>query len=913
MPAEPSEPALTQQQQQDEPKNKSMTDAKTTSDVKMPHAEYEAWQAKVAILTDIEANLPDVMESASQLELLLEILQERKNALCSDDKAGISNEELLYYAKLFQTLNKSANGRPAHEGTHAVGPEEVLHKPEEQSAAKEEVFEPLPKAVQKRDTASASERKKLIAKLISKLSSEELAVAAKALKQSAAKRKSLKGGKFVIGLLGKLLKGKEEEEIEVDTWLSSEDDDDEGTNNVDSVKHDDGNMLNGDSKGQEAEQSDSDSSLLSKGDISKPEDSQNDGDKSTPPLPKTQPPSMLPELLKEPLDTFANTIDRNVAETQPNPASSTSQQAKSADQSEQQVCELTRVLNDKNKYISTLEASIEKLGQLLAQQHGSTHTEEAIKNFEEQLKNLQQELRQHHKEGQQCLTSLRTELQNKSEVKHTTVVQNFQQNQMSKPAPLSHSYSTTDISKIVNASPDFDTPLKAPQPLRNWASRGHIAPPTFARTLRRRSDTFDPQLLPATNTGGGYMPPANLWAGDKVSPINCSNRMFVAAADYDPKLFSASGHPNLELQLNEGDVVKIKGPMGPNGYYEAEVKGKVGLVPAKYLHKLKPETMSSEEKRTFRLQYSGEILDSNPERMSQPEPWSFFQQSPSASIPKVPSGHSLQHNLKSWNKSISMPRLPGPSTSSSASTTLGGGSFSKRRSCGPLSYPPAKGLPEAPSNFCLERLVGENSVLLSWQPPLMDELDQNNGMQLIGYRIFINGRLCQQPGSAHLAKAVVENLDLSRPQYFAIQSVAASGQMSSPAEVVFEGLDRWLDDGASDIGSDTDLSDILPSPHLSLGPRKMYIAIYDYNPSTQSPHDYPDCELQFRAGDHITVYGNERSDGFYWGEFNGNRGLVPASFLEEVPTQGTRSKPVSRRGSTASQNSLLQVVGRPST
>lgn len=54
---------------------------------------------------------------------------------------------------------------------------------------------------------------------------------------------------------------------------------------------------------------------------------------------------------------------------------------------------------------------------------GSTHTEEAIKSFEEQLKNLQQELRQHHKEGQQSLTSLRTELQNKSEVKHTTVVQ----------------------------------------------------------------------------------------------------------------------------------------------------------------------------------------------------------------------------------------------------------------------------------------------------------------------------------------------------------------------------------------------------------------------------------------------------------------------------------------------------------
>ena len=120
---------------------------------------------------------------------------------------------------------------------------------------------------------------------------------------------------------------------------------------------------------------------------------------------------------------------------------------------------------------------------------------------------------------------------------------------------MSHSYSTTDLSKIVS-SPEFETPLKVPHPLRNWASRSHIAPPTFARTLRRRSDTFDPQLLPA---GGGYMPPANLWPGEKVKPLKCSNSIFVAAADYDPKLFSASGHPHLELKLMEGDIVKIKG------------------------------------------------------------------------------------------------------------------------------------------------------------------------------------------------------------------------------------------------------------------------------------------------------------------------------------------------------------------
>ena len=182
-----------------------------------------------------------------------------------------------------------------------------------------------PKAPRKFDTANASERKKLIGKLISNLPSEDLAVAAKALKRTAAKRNVLKGGKFVIGLLGKLKK--EEEEIEVDMWLSSEDDDDDGKN--------DGNETNGGSKMQEAGQNDTDSNLLLK---PKPEDSQDDDDELKPPLPKTPPPSMPPELLKEPLDTFANTIDRNVTANQQNIASTNQQQqTKSADQSEQQV------------------------------------------------------------------------------------------------------------------------------------------------------------------------------------------------------------------------------------------------------------------------------------------------------------------------------------------------------------------------------------------------------------------------------------------------------------------------------------------------------------------------------------------------------------------------------------------------
>ncbi|GFU65724.1 RIMS-binding protein 2 [Trichonephila clavipes] len=42
-------------------------------------------------------------------------------------------------------------------------------------------------------------------------------------------------------------------------------------------------------------------------------------------------------------------------------------------------------------------------------------------------------------------------------------------------------------------------------------------------------------------------------------------------------------------------------------------------------------------------------------------------------------------------------------------------------------------------------------------------------------------------------------------------------------------------------------------------------------------------ELAFRTGDVIYVYGEADEDGFYMGELNGERGLVPSNFLTEAP------------------------------
>ncbi|XP_059004340.1 peripheral-type benzodiazepine receptor-associated protein 1 isoform X9 [Mustela lutreola] len=62
-------------------------------------------------------------------------------------------------------------------------------------------------------------------------------------------------------------------------------------------------------------------------------------------------------------------------------------------------------------------------------------------------------------------------------------------------------------------------------------------------------------------------------------------------------------------------------------------------------------------------------------------------------------------------------------------------------------------------------------------------------------------------------------------------------------------------------------------------PRTM-VAAFDYNPRESSPNMDVEAELPFRAGDIITVFGDMDDDGFYYGELNGQRGLVPSNFLE---------------------------------
>lgn len=62
------------------------------------------------------------------------------------------------------------------------------------------------------------------------------------------------------------------------------------------------------------------------------------------------------------------------------------------------------------------------------------------------------------------------------------------------------------------------------------------------------------------------------------------------------------------------------------------------------------------------------------------------------------------------------------------------------------------------------------------------------------------------------------------------------------------------------------------------------IAKFDYDSRQLSPNvDAEQVELSFRQGDVITVFGDMDEDGFFMGELNGLRGLVPSNFLQQTP------------------------------
>ncbi|XP_055328435.1 RIMS-binding protein 2-like isoform X2 [Paramacrobiotus metropolitanus] len=73
-----------------------------------------------------------------------------------------------------------------------------------------------------------------------------------------------------------------------------------------------------------------------------------------------------------------------------------------------------------------------------------------------------------------------------------------------------------------------------------------------------------------------------------------------------------------------------------------------------------------------------------------------------------------------------------------------------------------------------------------------------------------------------------------------------------------------------------------PADRTAKGPVRRMVAMYDYDSKSASPNVDDEMELSFKKGDTIYVSGEMDEDGFFEGELNGKRGLVPSNFLRDA-------------------------------
>ncbi|XP_029956391.1 peripheral-type benzodiazepine receptor-associated protein 1 [Salarias fasciatus] len=94
-----------------------------------------------------------------------------------------------------------------------------------------------------------------------------------------------------------------------------------------------------------------------------------------------------------------------------------------------------------------------------------------------------------------------------------------------------------------------------------------------------------------------------------------------------------------------------------------------------------------------------------------------------------------------------------------------------------------------------------------------------------------------------------------------------------------------------------------PVGNSASGARRM-VAIFDYDPRESSPNTDIEAELTFSAGDIIHVFGDMDEDGFFYGDLNGHKGLVPSNFLQALPEDAPVCAPPPPEPKKDSQDTL---------
>ncbi|KAM8741370.1 peripheral-type benzodiazepine receptor-associated protein 1 isoform 4-T5 [Acanthopagrus schlegelii] len=115
-----------------------------------------------------------------------------------------------------------------------------------------------------------------------------------------------------------------------------------------------------------------------------------------------------------------------------------------------------------------------------------------------------------------------------------------------------------------------------------------------------------------------------------------------------------------------------------------------------------------------------------------------------------------------------------------------------------------------------------------------------------------------------------------------LSSAASMEKIVESAALWEESVDSSSQDPSQAAAATASSTTVAPVANPAPGARRM-VAIFDYDPRESSPNTDIEAELTFSAGDIIHVFGDMDEDGFFYGDLNGHRGLVPSNFLQALP------------------------------
>merc|ERR1719376_1014203 len=278
-----------------------------------------------------------------------------------------------------------------------------------------------------------------------------------------------------------------------------------------------------------------------------------------------------------------------------------------------------------------------------------------------------------------------------------------------------------------------------------------------------------------------------------------SSQLYQAVCSYNPILFSHSGRSTEELSLVEGDVVKPLTNVDATGYLYAQVCGNKGLVPAAYLIPLNKAATAYDQVAAAVEQSNNNNNNNKIEGVA----------------PGNNDGAHQNERINGRNNERNTTTTTTKTTHSDVVATLPiiDGKH-KHEGCSKHEVPSA-GQPHSPSKVFVQRVLSDFSILLGWVMPPMDEFGFSNGVQVKGYRIFVNDVLVEVVPSALQTKILVEAASFPKRPYknfgedyicFKVVATSVGGVDSPPSTCLLEvGLGAVKSETGSDVTTGSDV------------------------------------------------------------------------------------------------------------